>query len=252
MSRFFILILSIFLFVSCSSHRFICETITENIPIVDKPGSVDSMVQSVLKPYRDSIEHDLSRFVTSGKTSMVKGKPESKLTNLMADIILNYAEEYCKSNNLGFKPDASYVNYGGIRASLPEGKITVGHIFELMPFENEIVLVKISGDSFRQMADRIAGRGGEGVSGTTIGIRGNKAGTINVGGKSLENEASYWLATNDYVASGGDQMSMFAGNSDIIYTHKKIRDVTIELLRKRYEKEGQLDVKEDGRIYHEQ
>ena len=42
--------------------------------------------------------------------------------------------------NLKVKPDASYVNYGGLRASLPQGKITVERIFELMPFENEIVM----------------------------------------------------------------------------------------------------------------
>lgn len=252
MSRFIIFIFSVFLIVSCSSHRFIHETYSENIPIVARTGSVDSIIQSVLKPYRDSIEQDMSRFVTSGKTAMVKGKPESKLTNLMSDLILNYAEEYCKLNDLGFKPDASYVNYGGLRASLPEGEITVGHIFELMPFENEIVLVKITGESMRKMANRIAGRGGEGVSGMTIGIRDNTAGTITVGGRAIENEASYWLVTNDYVANGGDQMSMLTGSEEVIYTHMKIRDVTIELLRKRYEQEGMLDVKEDGRIYHEQ
>lgn len=252
MSRFIILIFSIFLFLSCSSRRFILETNSQNISVVAKTGSVDSMVQTVLKPYRDSIEHDMSRFVTSAKTSMVRGKPESKLTNLMADLILNYAEEYCKMNNTGFKPDAAYVNYGGIRASLPEGEITVGHIFELMPFENEIVLVKITGESIRLMADRIAARGGEGVAGMTIGIRDNKAGTITIGGKPVENEVSYWLATNDYVASGGDQMSMLATSKEVIYTHSKIRDVTIDLLEKRYKKDGQLDVKEDGRIYDEQ
>lgn len=252
MRRLFILIISIFLFFSCSPHWKVSEIHPDNIFVNPQSGAVDSLVQAVLEPYRDSIEHDMSKFVTYSKSPLIKGKPESKLTNLIADLILESGGEYCKLKDLNFKPDASYVNYGGLRASLPQGEINVGHIFELMPFENEIVFVKITGDSFQQMADRIAGRGGEGISGMTIGIRDNKAGTVKVGGKLIEKSSAYWLVTNDYVANGGDQMDMLTNPLEIILTHVRIRDVIIELMERQYKKDGQLDVKEDGRIYHEQ
>ena len=252
MSRFFILFFSIFLFGSCSSRWIIRETHTENIPVESHSSSVDSMVQSVISPYRDSIEQDMSRIVTYSKSALLRGKPESKLTNLIADLTLECGIEYCKMNNLNFKPVASYANYGGLRASLPEGKITVGHIFELLPFENEIVLVKINGESFQKMTDKIAARGGEGVAGMIIGIRDNKAETVKIGGNLLSAAESYWLVTNDYVAMGGDQMSMLTDPLELVYTHVKIRDLVIELLEKKYKSDGALDVKEDGRIYHEQ
>jgi len=159
--------------------------------------------------------------------------------------------EYCKTEGLHFIPAASYVNYGGLRASLPQGEITVGHIFELMPFENEIVLLELSANSIQQMANKIAGRGGEGVAGMKIGIRDQMAQTVMVSGKPLDSSTTYWLVTNDYVASGGDQMSMFINPVNAIYTRKKIRDIMIESLEKEFIIKGKIEVKEDGRIYHE-
>jgi 2',3'-cyclic-nucleotide 2'-phosphodiesterase (5'-nucleotidase family) len=121
-----------------------------------------------------------------------------------------------------------------------------------MPFENEIVLIKISGDAIQQMAERIAGRGGEGLAGMKLGIRDLKPVTIRIGGKDVEPAASYWVITSDYIASGGDQMSMFLKPIDRINTKMMIRDLLIHELSDRYKNDGILDVKLDGRIYNEQ
>ena len=196
--------------------------------------------------------HDMSKLVAVSSTPLKKEKPESKLTNLIADILLESGTEYCKTMNLDIKPNASYVNYGGLRASLPKGEITVGNIFELMPFENEIVLIKISGESVQKMAERIAARGGEGVAGLILGIRNEKVGTLKIGGIGVNPANSYWLVTNDYIANGGDQMSMFLNAVERINTKMKIRDVLIQALGDRYKKDGIISVKEDGRIYNEQ
>lgn len=245
----FVLILSLF---SCSRHLSVHQINTQNILVDAQTGSIDSLIAILVRPYRDSIEQDMSKLVAVSASAMIKDKPESKLTNLVADVILEAAFDYCRSKNLNIKPDLSYVNYGGLRASLPKGNITVGRVFELMPFENEIVLVKISGEAVQKMADRIAARGGEGVAGVKLGIRNEKAETLLIGGKTIDATASYWLVTNDYIANGGDQMSMFADPEMRIDTRMKIRDVLIGSLNDRYKRDGIIDVKEDGRIYHEQ
>jgi 2',3'-cyclic-nucleotide 2'-phosphodiesterase (5'-nucleotidase family) len=143
------------------------------------------------------------------------------------------------------------VNYGGLRASLPQGNITIGNVFELMPFENEVVLIKVSGMSIRMMADKIAERGGEGISGIILGIREFKVSTLKIGGKPVEPDLDYWLVTSDYIANGGDQMSMFKNPIERINTKLKLRDVLIQTLSDRYKKEGIISVKEDGRIFNE-
>lgn len=251
MSRLFV---SVFIFLSvlsCSPHWSVHQINTKNIQVNVQTSSIDSLVELMVKPFRDSISNDMSKLVAVSASPLVKDKPESKLTNLIADIILKYGRKYCISKNPDVTPDASYVNYGGLRASLPKGKITLGHVFELMPFENELVLIRISGDSLVQMAERIAERGGEGIGGMKMGIRNGKSGTLTVGGKSVDPALSYWLVTNDYIANGGDQMSMFLNPFERIDTKLKIRDLLIQDMSEQYRIEGILDFKVDGRIFNE-
>jgi len=252
MTRSFLIILIILFLASCHPQLVVRQINTGNIQIDEISGGIDSAVLALVKPYGDSIAADMSKLVTISATPLIKNKPESKLTNLVADVMLEAGAKYCAGAKLKINPDASYVNYGGLRASLPQGEITVGRIFELMPFENEIVLIKISGEALIQMGQRIAARGGEGVAGMKMGIRNEKPETFLIHGKVADPAGAYWLVTNDYIANGGDQMSMFANPLERINTCLKIRDVLIQTLSNRYKKNGILDVKEDGRIYHEQ
>lgn len=252
MRRLFLTFYVILILFSCNKHLVVHEVNTRNISIDSNVGPPDSMVESMVKPYRDSIEQDMSTLVAVSSAPLVKGKPESKLTNLVSDILLNSAVSYCLKQNLEVQPDAAYVNYGGLRASLPQGEITVERIFELMPFENEIVLIKISGASVILMAEKIAGRGGEGVAGMKLGIRNGKVSSLIVADKTIDPKAFYWLVTNDYIANGGDQMSMFDNPEERINTGLKIRDVLIQVLSDDYKRNGIIEVKEDGRIFNEQ
>lgn len=252
MRRLFLGFCVILFLFSCNRHLVVREVNTKNISVDSRVGPLDSAVESMIKPYRDSIEHDMSTLVAISSTPLVKGKPESKLTNLVSDILLDSGIAYCLNQNLNIRPDAAYVNYGGLRASLPQGEITVERIFELMPFENEIVLIKISGESFKRMAERIAARGGEGVAGMKLGIKDGKISSLTTGEEPIDPAASYWLVTNDYIANGGDQMSMFSNPVERINTKLKIRDVLIQALSDRYKRDGIIDVKEDGRIFNEQ
>lgn len=252
MSRFFLGFFAFLFITSCSPHLMVREIDTQNFPVNAQTSTIDSAIEHYIKPYHDSIEHDMSKLVAVSSTPLLKGKPESRLTDLVSDIVFNFGIEYSKKQELNMLPLASYINYGGIRSSLPEGKITVGNLFELMPFENEVVFLKVSGKSIKEMADRIAERGGESVAGLKIGIRNGKAATLLINGEVPEDTSSYWIVTNDYIANGGDQMSMLSNPIERINTGSKIRDVLISGLRDRYKKEGPLNIKEDGRIYNEQ
>ena len=252
MRRLFISFCVILFLISCNQYLVVREVNTENISVDAHVGPLDSLIESMVKPYRDSIEKDMSTLVAISSTALIKGKPESKLTNLVSDILLDFGNSYCQTQNLNNRSDAAYVNYGGLRASLPKGEITVERIFELMPFENEIVLVKISGESFIQMAQNIAGRGGEGVAGMKLGIRTGKVSSLTTAGKPIDPTAFYWVVTSDYIANGGDQMSMFLNPLEMINTKMKIRDLLIQALGDRYKRDGIIDVQEDGRIFNEQ
>ncbi|MDB5211829.1 MAG: 5-nucleotidase, partial [Sediminibacterium sp.] len=100
------------------------------------------------------------------------------------------------------------MNQFGIRSYVPKGNITIGKIFELMPFDNLVVLQEVKGSVLHQFLDKIAADGGWPVSGVTMGIKEKKAINITINGSPLNENATYTIANSDYVASGGDNCEM--------------------------------------------
>jgi len=251
MRRLFIGFFVVLCLFSCSRSLIVRQINTENVVITEQNSPVDSIIQSFIQPYSDSLEYEMSKVIAVSDSPLKRDKPESNLTNLISDMLFAVGKEYCISTKLMISPDASYVNYGGLRGSLPMGNITIGNMFELMPFENEVVLLNLSGKSIQEMAQKIASRGGEGISGMTLGIRDLKVSTLKIGGKEVVPDASYWLVTSDYLANGGDQMSMLQNPIERINTKLKMRDVYIQAMKDRYQTEGIISIKLDGRIFNE-
>ncbi|HVG12022.1 MAG TPA: 5'-nucleotidase C-terminal domain-containing protein, partial [Flavisolibacter sp.] len=153
-----------------------------------------------LKPYRDSIDLTMNEVVGSLQGELVKKSPEGSLGNFMADAVLFGAQQKFRK-----KVDAAFVNSGGVRLTqIPKGAITRGKIFELMPFDNIIVLQQVKGEVFQQFLDATAEKGGWPLSGLTMEIRNGKARNIIVGGAPLDPAKMYTIANSDYVVNGGD------------------------------------------------
>lgn len=247
----FLIGLLIILF-SCKSSLVITDVTEKNVHNESTDYLPDSSIISLVAPYKEKLEGDMSKVIAISDEKLIRQKPESKLTDLIANILMEAGDNYCKTNNKDFSPDVAFMNYFGLRSSLPEGKITVGDIFELMPFENMLVLLKVSGETMEQFVAKIAERGGDGVAGLKLGIKNNKVGTLTIGGKPFNKNEDYWVVTNDYIAGGGDGMKMLANRKVFINTGLKIRDVVIESLEKDYKAGKKIDVKLDGRIYNEQ
>lgn len=247
---FFLIGLLIILF-SCNSSLVVSEIKKENISNEPTALYPDSSIIQLVLPYKQNLEGDMSKVISISNEELTKAKPESKLTNLMADFLLNAGNSYCNESNKGFVPDMAFVNYGGLRVSLPRGEITVGNIFELMPFENEMVLLKLTGKTMLEFAQQIAARGGDGVAGITLGIKDGAVGTFNVGGEAFDQNKDYWVVTNDYIANGGDDMKMLVDRKDFVSTGLKIRSLIIESLNNQYKAGNRIQVQLDGRIYNE-
>lgn len=109
-------------------------------------------------------------------------------------------------------------------------------VFEMMPFDNIIILQKVSGVVLKQFLDHIAGRGGWPLAGITMVIKKGKAENVLIGGKTLDLSATYTIANSDYVANGGD-------NSEMLKTIPQInrgvllRDALIEYIQE-FSKQG--------------
>ncbi|KJF42774.1 hypothetical protein LH29_19835 [Draconibacterium sediminis] len=209
---------------------------------------MDSTIVELYTPYKNILEKDMNRVLAISENELVKDKPESLLTNFLADLLLEQGAVVANSQQLNLKPAVSFFNYGGIRSALPKGEITVGNIFELMPFENELVLLELKGDKMQAFLDYIADHGGGSVGGVQMVIAGDKATEVKIGGEEINADKSYWLVTNDYVAAGGDGLEMLAENEQFVNTGEKIRDVIIDYLEELADNNQQVNPKLDGRI----
>jgi 2',3'-cyclic-nucleotide 2'-phosphodiesterase (5'-nucleotidase family) len=209
----------------------------------------DAKVESLILPYKTKLEKDMKEVLCISKTALIGGRPESLLTNFCADMVLYESDSICLKNYPAIRMDVSMVNRGGLRVPIPKGEVKVQDIFELMPFENEVVFLKLSGAGLRQFINHIASRGGEGVSGMRFGIQDGKAINPEIKGQSLDDSKTYWLVTSDYIAGGGDGSSNLKEVTERINTGVKFRDMFIDHLRKLGKSGLMIEAKTDGRIY---
>lgn len=164
----------------------------------------DTSVLQFLQPFSDSVNNSMSVVLGVAPTSLEKSQPESTLGNFMADAFLTMAREKYQ-----VPVDLAFVNFGGIRLTqLPAGNITRGKVFELMPFDNLLILQKLKGSVLQQVLDLAAARGGWPMAGLTMQIKNNKAVTVQIGGQPLDPEKTYTIANSDFIANGGDNADM--------------------------------------------
>lgn len=249
--RLLIAALLIALFASCSTLSESTSYNYKNHSINVISDSIsDEQFMAILEPYRLVVESKMSEVIANAQEPLMSYRPESPLSNFLSDLILEFAVDYCKENHPDMIPQISLFNHGGIRASLPEGPIRLQNAYELMPFENEMVLVLLTGQQLIDLADYITIRGGEGVSGITFGMNKNKAENIKVQGLAVDVNRKYWLIASDYIVNGGDGMKVLTWAEKRIETGYKMREVIIDYMKKMSAAGEDIQAKTDGRIYH--
>ncbi len=167
---------------------------------IDADIEQDSALISELAPYRVRVSAEVGSVLASASSRLVKARPESALGALVADALLAAGRQA-----VDHPVHTALLNHGGLRAPLPAGDVTMGAIYELMPFENRVTLVQLSGARFLELADQIASHGGEPIAGFTLVIDGpdGNARDVRVAGGVVEPDDTVWLATADFVADGG-------------------------------------------------
>lgn len=165
----------------------------------------DEEAAKMIEPYRHVVDSIMSPVVGRSAGYMSAQRPESNLSNLLADILVWAGRDY------GEKPVMGVYNMGGIRAALPEGDVTYGDVLEVAPFENKICFLTLTGSDLMELFRNMASVGGEGVShGVELVISSDgRLVSARLNGREIDSEASYRIATIDYLAQGNDKMEAF-------------------------------------------
>lgn len=206
----------------------------------------DESFKVFLQPYKVLLEKEMNEVIGFAVQDLKIHGPESLLSNFSSDVYRQVAATTIQS-----PVDIAIVNLKGLRAPVPAGNITVSRIFELMPFENELVVLWVRGEELLSLFDFFASIGGEGVSGMKMGIREGKAVEVTIGEVPIDKDKVYVVATNDYLAEGNDGMLQLKNATKRVNTGIKIRDMLIEYIRNESEAGRKIDPKLDGRVYSE-
>ncbi|HJV76839.1 MAG TPA: 5'-nucleotidase C-terminal domain-containing protein [Paludibacter sp.] len=230
---------------SCSHKQWtITHTASVKIPIDSNTETIaDKDYEAYLQPLKLKVGEKMNVVIGQAAETMKGHGPESLLSNFSADVYRQAASDF-----LGEKVDISIVNLGGLRTVVTAGDITIGKVFELMPFENELTIVWLKGDKLNGLLQYFAGMGGEGVSGLRMKIDQGKAVDITIDGKPLDTEKLYSIATNDYLAGGNDKMIQLAQNEKRLNTGIKVRNMLLDYIKNETKKGNKIQSKLDGRI----
>jgi 2',3'-cyclic-nucleotide 2'-phosphodiesterase (5'-nucleotidase family) len=168
---------------------------------LQSPAQDSAIAADFLTPYRTAMQAQMDVVIGFNDTVLTKAKPDGNLGHMVADAMLAAARTKVPQTQL------SVCNYGGIRVpSVGKGKISLGTVYEIMPFDNTVVVVTLNGVQLDSMCQNAARGGGLPVAGISFTIKNNAAQNITVQGQALDYDTDYYVAVNDYMANGGDNM----------------------------------------------
>jgi len=229
-----------------SSRLILTENLTSTNLAIDSTISNDILVENLIIPYRQQLNQTMNKIIGYAEKELRKGRPEAPLNNFIAELMLKRANaEYSK------KVHIAITNLGGIRASIPKGPITLGKIYEVMPFENELVVLEMTGEQVITLAKQIGERNGEAIAGMRLTFRNGQLITLTVQGEKVDPEEIYYVVTTDFLSNPGRSSLQVLGQAKRDFLGVLIRDAIIDEIRQAQSRGNPITAEVDGRIVFE-
>lgn len=200
-----------------------------------------------LAPFKAQVDEMMSPVMGVAASDMAVARPESAISNLLADILVWSGKDY------GEKPDFGVYNIGGIRAALSKGIVTYGDINDIAPFENKIAFTTLTGAKVLELFAQIAKRKGEGVShGVELVITsdGNLVSAC-LNGEDIDPQREYRAVTIDYIVQGNDGMAAFKSGTNTVSPQEdkdNSRFLIMNYFKALHAEGKDVDAKVEGRI----
>ncbi|MGB1104345.1 MAG: 5'-nucleotidase C-terminal domain-containing protein [Crocinitomicaceae bacterium] len=189
-----------------------------------------SNLDVIIGPYRSAVDSTMNKVIGFATEALVNRSPESSLSNFAVDVIFErgiaYAQRNSELNDLSVNNTIGLINFGGLRAPISAGDITVGNVYELMPFDNAIVVVKLSPLAVQELIEYIPVEGGQPVANCIMDYS-EEIPVLQINNKSYD-DGELYVITSNYLASGGDGMKFLEESEMKWDTGILMRDVFIE------------------------
>ncbi|MGJ5642094.1 5'-nucleotidase C-terminal domain-containing protein [Formosa sp. S-31] len=222
-------------FLGCKSDKFKLVKIEGNQIEISDSLKLDQDLSDFIKPYHDHLKKELDSVLAYSPQTYTKddGEYNTAIGNLIADIIYEEGNPVFKSRT-GHDIDLVILNHGSIRAPISKGNITLSTAYEIMPFENNIVVVAVKGKNIIDATRYLSkSKKAHPISKLKLAINSNQdILEASINGKNIDQEKTYYVATNDYLYNGGDHMTFFKPNDSAYILHYKVRNAMIDYFTK--------------------
>lgn len=200
----------------------------------------DPEVLARLDEWAEKVEVGFDEIIGVTRVNLERSFPESNMGNLMCDALIHR-----------YEADVSFQNSGGIRADLRRGNITIRDIYNVFPFDNDAVVLEMTGVELREAFEAsVAGRSNHQIGGARMVYDPSRPPfdrivEVTVGGEPIDDNKMYRVVTNSYITeSEGATSAAFRGATSIMNTYDNLRDVLIQYIRDI----GTITIEQDGRI----
>jgi len=222
--------------------------------IVDASIPEDPVGRSLVAAFQAPIASLKKQVVGTTETGLngareIVRKRESTMANVLADASLDAARKA--------GAELALVNGGGVRSSIDQGPITFEEAITVQPFGNTLVVMDLTGAEIKQALEHGVATWSEskgqflhvssGVSYTFDLSRpaGQRVTTVTLNGQPIDPAKTYRVATNNFIASGGDAF-------DVLKNAKGTRLDTglldIDILVNYLKAKGTVNAQNEGRI----
>lgn len=170
--------------------------------------------------------------------------PESALSDWFVDLLMARTEKLA-----GKKVDVGIANFGGIRVDMPQGDIILDDMLSMFPFKNQLVYVEHTGKQIRQILEEMAAGRFQVLGGVRVVAEGGRLVSAEIGGKPIDDEKIYGLATISFLLAGGDGLNLGQNAVSItVFEDEDIIDAVLEYVYSETEAGRPISYTKDGRV----
>ena len=243
MKKIWILFFFSFLIIACKNNSYEVSKINaKQLKIVNEVKQDSSIIQ-LFTPYKKKMTKEITKSLSFSTKILERtdGNLQSTLGNLVADLSYEKANELFK-NKTGKTVDFSMSNYGGIRAAIMKGDVTVSNAFELMPFDNTLVVVELNYDKIKALFNYfVAKKRAHPLSKNIQLTIENDSYNLLINGKPIKKDRTYFVATSNYLQKGGDGMIFFSEPESLFDSNFLIRDAIVDYFESKDTLRANLD-----------
>lgn len=210
-------------------HKIEGKQINIDSLIADEPSS-----ENLIKPYRTHLDAEMNQVLAYAPQNMTKSRHDNEtlLGNFLADLCYKQANPVFHQLS-GEDIDFVLFNIGGIRTEISKGDVKVQHAYEVMPFENNMVVASLDYDGIQDMLLYLAESGSAHPISKQLRVifENNKVKEVMLNNQPLSKNKVYHVLTSDYLINGGDSMFFFKKSIKNTVLDYKIRTALIDELK---------------------